>query len=480
MLIVATSGCSSSGHTTSDGQFHPRAASFAPNAALKQKIDALLADSLFPPSNVGMKIVSLTNGEVLYDLNSEMLFTPASNQKLLTSAAALATLGAEYQVTTTVYLDTTDGNRLIVKGGGDPLMSTGDIDSLARLVSAYLPPGRSWLLTGDATLFDEKNWGKGWMWDDEPDPTSMHISPLSVNGNAIKVHIRPGSKADESVVVRIEPETEFVSVQNTAITVADSPMQPLKVTRLWRERSNVIEISGEMRIGDSIQMKQLSVWDPGQMFLALLSERLKNIGVEINGLSWDTASSTAIRIVQYQHRMDSVILYMNRVSDNLSAENILKIMGTEKYGQPGTTEHGLLVVKEYLHGLDIDTTRLVLADGSGLSRYNLLSAGVLIHLLTAVHADTSLFDPLYHSLPTPGEDGSLARRMKGTPAEGRIRAKTGTMSGVSSLSGYAQTEDGETLAFAILMQNFPGSVRSYRIVQDRICILLSMLRLNEL
>ncbi len=472
-LLVVWVGCGTSseiGRVTD--RSHPRVTSSSPYPHFKEEIDALFSDSLFPPSNVGMKVVSLATREILYDLNSRFLFIPGSNQKLLTSAAALNLLGAEYELNTPVYFDTINGNRIIVKGGGDPLLSTADIDSLAGSIVTSLPRDRTWTLIGDVSFFDDMSWGKGWMWDDEPDPTSMHISPLSVNGNAIKVLVKPGALAGEPVIVTTDPTTGYVSVDNSAMTVVDSAAVPLKISRLWIERSNVITITGEMKIGDTARTENLSVYDPASMFLTLLAERLRLKGIQVDALAQDTLVGAAVEIARDGHRLDSVITYMNQVSDNLAAENVLKTMGAERFGPPGDGIGGITAVKEYLSRIGIDTLQMTLADGSGISRYNLLSAGTIVQLLSSMHGDPVF----YSSLPVAGRTGSLSRRMKNTPAEGRLRAKTGTLSGVTTLSGYTTNEDGETLAFAILMQNFPGSVRNYRLVQDRIGILLTTLK----
>jgi D-alanyl-D-alanine carboxypeptidase/D-alanyl-D-alanine-endopeptidase (penicillin-binding protein 4) len=169
---------------------------------------------------------------------------------------------------------------------------------------------------------------------------------------------------------------------------------------------------------------------------------------------------------------------MNKESDNLSAENLLKILAAEKGGIPGTGEAGIAVMKEHLISIGIDTTNIVIADGSGVSRYNLTSANVIVQLLQNMYRTQEHFDALYHSLPVAGVDGSLQKRMKGSTAQGNLRAKTGTLTGVSSLSGYVYTEDEKLLAFAMLMQNYITNAKYYRQVQDRIGIFLSNLDLD--
>ena len=170
----------------------------SPYTSLKLQIDSTLSDTLFPPANIGIKIVSLLTGDTLYELNPDMLFTPGSNQKLFTSACALVDLGKEFQLTTTLYADSLN-KRIFVKGSGDPLLSTNDLDSLARLVVENVLPDSAWTLVGDVSYFDSLYWGHGWMWDDEQDDYNMAVSPLSVNSNAITVQIWPGKLEDSPV-----------------------------------------------------------------------------------------------------------------------------------------------------------------------------------------------------------------------------------------------------------------------------------------
>jgi serine-type D-Ala-D-Ala carboxypeptidase/endopeptidase (penicillin-binding protein 4) len=164
---------------------------------------------------------------------------------------------------------------------------------------------------------------------------------------------------------------------------------------------------------------------------------------------------------------------MNKVSDNLSAELILKTLGTTVPGAPGSSQGGVFAANRFLSTLGIDTSRINITDGSGLSYHDLLTAEMICQLLEGMSRQADLFPLFRQSLPIAGVDGTLRNRMKRTPAEGNLRAKTGTISGVSSLSGYVKTLDGETLAFSMTMQNFIYPTRLYQRAQDRIGALLA-------
>ncbi len=449
--------------------------SVSQHPSLKSQIDATLSDSLFPPANIGIKIVSLATGESLYELNPDMLFTPASNEKLLTSAAALVELGKNFEFRTRVGVDR-NTSRLFIKGSGDPLLSTADLDSLARVIKHNIPVDSVWTLVGDVSYFDDVSWGEGWMWDEEQEDYDMAISPLSVNANSIIVQVRPGKLEDAPVRVQTVPSTGYVSIENMATTPVDTPLVPLVISRKWRERSNTITVSGQMLHRDSLSERSLSVWQPERYTLTLLTEHLQLYGLKVKGIEVDTVPSTAISIAEFSHRLDSVVTYLNKVSDNMSAENVLKTLSAERNGKPGTAESGVSLVKGFLSSIGADTTKMVMVDGSGLSRYNLTSPNIVLRVLTDMHKRENLFETFYNSLPIAGVDGTLSGRMRSTSAEGNLHAKTGTLSGVCSLSGYVNTADGEMLAFSIFINNFASGARSYRQVQDKIGVILSQLK----
>lgn len=468
-LAFFAAGCAA---TLSTGELRRTGAShitsISAHRTLKEQLDALLPDSLFPPSNAAIKIVSLRTGETLYDLNGGLCLTPASNQKLFTSAFALSALGGSYRFSTRAFVDTSAPPRIILRGAGDPILSTKDFDSLARAIRAGVPAEPAWTLAGDVSFFDDLQKGSGWPWDDEPDPTVMFISPLSLNGNAIHVMVRPGRSPGDSVQVTADPPTAYVSIENAAQTSSAAEGRPITVSRNWREHTNTITVSGEMQPGESPMTTTLSVAGPEWYALTVLREKLESWGLHFTGIVLDTVSPGAGEVARCEHRLDSVLTYMNLVSDNLSAENVLKTVAAEKGGSPGSAESGARLMRQFLGGLGIDTARVVIADGSGISRYNLASADAIVALLVGMQARPDLYSSWYGTFPVAGVSGTIASRMKGTPAEGNLRAKTGSLNGVSSLSGYVNTADGDPLAFSILMEFFPSTERAYRRVQDRI------------
>jgi D-alanyl-D-alanine carboxypeptidase/D-alanyl-D-alanine-endopeptidase (penicillin-binding protein 4) len=399
--------------------------------------------------------------------------------KLLTSSTALRILGKDYKFKTSVLADSSanasvlSGN-LYLKGFGNPDLITSDLDTLAAQVQANGIRAIEGGVFADVSFFDDLYWGYGWNWDDEPYSYAAFISPLAINDNCVTVSVTPGQAAGDSVNVVVDPQTSYVSVLNNASTVRDTVMRPLNVTRLFKDRLNTILIEGEMLTSAKPAERQISVWKPELYAATLFTDALRRRGIAVDKeASIGTAPVSAREIAAHFQGLDSTLINLNKVSDNLSAELILKTLGTTNGATPGSAQGGVYAVHRFLSTLGIDTTKFIMADGSGLSFYDLLTTGMIVQLLEGMTRQEDIFPLFYQSLPIAGVDGTLRSRMKRTPAEGNLRAKTGTISGVSSLSGYVQTFDGELIVFSMTMQNFIYPTRLYQRAQDKIGALLA-------
>jgi serine-type D-Ala-D-Ala carboxypeptidase/endopeptidase (penicillin-binding protein 4) len=441
--------------------------SYSPLPALKREIDAILAHELLPATNVGIKVISLKKGDTIYEFNPQLLLVPASTQKVFTAAAALAILGPDREVATTVALDP-EGERVYLKGCGDSLLSAADLTALAVTAARGMDRDREYILAADLSCFDDLYRGSGWMWDDD----EFLISPLSVNQNAVSVLVRPGPGKRSPATVSALPATSYFTLENLARTGATGETESIKTARRPGERDNVITISGVIPLGSGPLEKRASVWRPELMALTLFRDALRGQGIRVGAMTTAPTPAGTRELARITRSVAELIRFGLKTSDNLTAESLLKLMGRQSTGQPGSAEAGSAEVRRYLTGQGIPTEKLVLADGSGVSRYNLSSADTLVRTLQAIYRDKAIYRLFYDSLPIAGKDGTLKRRMKGSSAEGNLRGKTGNMNGVSALSGYANSADGEPLAFAMIVQNFPASGRHAREIQDRIAALL--------
>lgn len=427
----------------------------------------------------GVSIVSLRDGRTLYARNEDALLLPASSQKLFTAAAALDALGPDWRYVTrvlragTVDPDGTLQGDLYLQGSGDPLLETADLDALAQAVKrAGIRRVRGWVF-GDGGRFDRQRYGAGWEWDDMPFYYAAPVSGLNINKNLVRVEVKPGMRVGDPVQVVVEPETMRVLVSVRARTGERGTSSTLAIGR--ETGRSVITVEGTLAIDSQpgAQTSQaVTVEEPALYAADLFLRRLAVAGVVVEGLSGEGETPIGgAEIARHEsHPLSVLLARLNKPSDNLVAECLLKSLAAERIGQ-GSWSVGRRLVTEWLIGIGLPSYGFRIADGSGLSRHNYLSARSMTRLLTVMsrHPHGRAFTD---SLPIAGVDGTLRNRMKETPAVGNCRAKTGTMSSVSSLCGYVVTKQGETLAFAILMNNHPSNEQA-RIVQDRIVALLA-------
>jgi D-alanyl-D-alanine carboxypeptidase/D-alanyl-D-alanine-endopeptidase (penicillin-binding protein 4) len=467
-MLIAMAGCSA---------LRPTGIPSDPVDRLRYDIDAVLKDSAFRSVVPSLKVVALSSGEVLYDANSELYIRPASNMKLLTSAAALHILGPAYRFRTTVSYDSLAADssvgHLYLRGYGNPDLGSDDIDSMARGMAERGLRRVTGDIVADETFFDSLSWGAGWMWDDEPAPYQAYISALGVNRNCVMVTVAVDSTTMQTVVTT-EPHTAYVRVVNSSRVVTDTVRERLTISRPASYPPNTIVVAGEMLSTSEPREEELTVLNPSLYAGTLFAEALRRHGVAVDGQVRPGGVPPGV-IERFTHveGIDSAVVHLNKVSDNLSTEMLLKSLGATLFAPPGSAAGGRYAVNGFLAAHGIDSARHRMADGSGLSHYSLLRVGLLVDLLVAMYHRSDLFPLYFASLPIAGVDGTLSSRMKATSAEGNVRAKTGTISGVSSLSGYVRTRDGEFLAFGMTMQDFIAPSSRYRLIQDRICELLA-------
>jgi D-alanyl-D-alanine carboxypeptidase/D-alanyl-D-alanine-endopeptidase (penicillin-binding protein 4) len=401
--------------------------------------------------------------------------------KLFTSAAALLFLPEVFQFTTSVYYtgliigDTLHGD-LHVIGGLDPAFSSGDLDTLADDIQLLNLKFISGNIYADLSIKDSLYWGRGWMWDDDPDPTAPYLSALNINDNVIEVFVKAAGTGTKTKVI-ITPETDFVSVENNSLVSSYLPTK-LKITRSWVDRKNNIIIDGIVKAGaiiDSSDHKEkLNVLYPEKYFLTMLKEKLYARGILCNGnLTIAKLPPQSKLITSFIHSVDSVLLSaINKDSDNLRAEMLLYALALSDSGAPASAKNGIEAINKLVDTIGFNRNDYSFADGSGVSRYNLISSELITGLLKFIYKQKQ-FKSFHNSLSIAGVDGTLKKRMIGTEAENNLHAKTGTLAGVSALSGYITAKNGNLLAFSILMQNFVEKMPVARNIQNRICELLA-------
>lgn len=428
---------------------------------LQSSLHALLASSLFTNVQCAIKVVSLEENKTIFERNASLLLRPASTLKLFTSASALLALDTGYIFRTSVFgkIDTDSVWTLCIRGGADPLFAEKDIQKWAENISARgVKRVRSILL--DASLLDSLYWGKGWMWDDEPYSDQPFLSAFPIEHNVIHVTAR-AQNSMKNVEVRLSPDWDLFRVENTSIISAE---KNLTITRA--HETNTIRISGSLPSGQE-QTAELSMWDTPTIVHNRMVTRLRSAGISIlNDTVLFVSLPTGFSLLaEVSHRISSVLKFMNKESDNLSAELILKTLASRVKKHHWDTVKGLHVMKTLLASLRVDTSQLDLADGSGLSFYNLVTVEAVTSLLTGMWK-SPYFDAWKKTFAIGGIDGTLKNRLRSVEGAQYVLAKTGTISGVSNIAGYILPTDGSPLAFVMYMQNYSGKYAPYRQVQD--------------
>lgn len=463
--------------------------SYSTIAEFWTQMEDIFNDPNFSNANWGVMIQSLETGEYFYKRNEDKLFRPASNLKLFTSAAGLILLESNYRFSTTLYMNgELDGSilrgNLIVQGGGDPTISgrfyNGDMLKVFNdWADSLLERGIDEIagnIIGDDNLFDDVGLGKGWSWDYESYWYSAPSGAIALNDNSIDILTTVNEETGKPVVT-ITPETKYVVLVNDVTVVPKDSVTSIDVYRV--RGTNVIKVFGTIKEGNDSVRTYATVNNPTQYAMVVLKEVLEKKGIVIKGYPVDIDdivepldySRTEELFTYYSYSLNEIIKVLNKNSRNFYAEQLLKTIGLEKEGF-GTADNGIKAAYEVLQEMGINPESLVMVDGSGLSQLNLVTPRQIVTLLNYMYK-SKYFIPFFNSLPIAGIDGTLGQRMKGTRSENRVRAKTGFLEYVRSLSGYAYTADDELVAFSIIVNNFNVPVKLAENIQDLVCLRLA-------
>ena len=453
--------------------------------SLARSIALALSDPSLAHSGVALLVVSLERGDTLVSREADRLYTPASNRKLFTAASALHWLGPDHRFRTILLAtgpirgDTLHGD-LVLVGRGDPDLTASDLAALADSLAVRGVRVVAGDVRADDAWFDDVAWGAGWMWDDGPFWEWPYVTALSLEDNVVTVTARPGPEVGAPIAIAIEPRTSYVGVFSTATTGAAASEPDLEVDRRWNPKENVIDVRGTLPLGGEAVVARRTVEDPALFAATVFHEILEARGIEVVGAARHAPLSAGSADTVASHLsgpLSESVRNFLKISDNLTGELLVKSVGASVSGPPGTFEKGLAAERAFLAGeVGVDTTAQRLADGSGVSRYNLVTARQIVQLLDYMTTRDDLFPAYLDALPVAGVDGTLETRMRGTSAEGRARAKTGTLNGVTSLSGYVDASNGERLAFSMLIEFYTGSSAPRRAVQDSVVAALARFR----
>jgi len=479
-LALVAAGC----HATA----RPAAApALPPLAALQRDLDAILAAPALEHGHWSVLVKSLKAGDTVYDRDARKLMMPASNMKIVTLAAAAEKLGWDYTYVTSVFTagpieDGTLRGDVVVVGSGDPSITSAEADAIfggwaERLKRAGVRTvaGR---VVGDDRAFDEVGLGFGWSWDDLPDDYAAGVSALQFNENAVKVTVAPGPAAGASAGVSVTPGGSGLAIVSAVTTGPGGSPASIAARRL--PGSMRLALHGTIGAGAAPATLTVSVENPALFFATALRDALIAHGLDVRGpaaavgeLRDPPARGDAPIAAHRSPPLSTLAVRLMKASQNLYAETLLKTLSARAGGRPADAESGRKEAAAALAPWGIDGGSLIQRDGSGLSRYDYVTADALVAILAHVDRDERLRTPFEASLPVAGRDGTLANRMKGTPAEGNARAKTGSMSNVRALSGYVTSASGEPLVFSLLANNFDAPAETITRTEDAIVVRLA-------
>ncbi|MDR7240125.1 D-alanyl-D-alanine carboxypeptidase/D-alanyl-D-alanine endopeptidase [Neobacillus drentensis] len=434
----------------------------------------------------GISIRNASDGKIIYTHQGDVRLRPASNMKLLTAAAALTVLGEDHTFTTEIHTDgllkknTLHGNLYLV-GKGDPTLLKSDFDKMAVAIQKRGINKIKGNLVGDDSWYDNVRYSLDLPWSDETTHYGAQISALTASptraydAGSIKVLVQPGTRKGDKPTVRMTPKTNYLKIVNHAITVPEDGKKDITIER--EHARNIITIDGTIPTKAKTEKEWIGVWDPTRYALSLMKQSLTEHGIQVNGkLKTGMVPDTARILSTHQSMpLSELLVPFMKLSNNVHAEILVKEMGRVVKGE-GSWEKGLSVLNAELTKFGVNPKTLVLRDGSGVSHVDLIPANQLTQLLFAVQKE-KWFQIYYHSLPVSGESermvgGTLRNRMKDPSVRGKVYAKTGTISTVSSISGYVKSKGGQTLIFSILLNNLVDDSKG-KMVEDQLITILA-------
>ena len=442
----------------------------------RNAVDSVLNQSCHKGLRVGAKFYSLDRQQVIYARNSDSLFTPASNMKMFTSAMALKKVGPDYRFHTRLYtLDRIEGTvlkgDLYIKGFGDPSLVTEQMWILANELKNVPITKIEGNIIYDNSYFEGQGKLKTWSSYRGPEAYLAPVGALSFNFNTVTVYVEPGNSPGDRPRVVVDPDIDYFQIRNKAVTTESKrSRRKLIVNRLKRKSHDEILIKG--RVPRNVARKRffLNVTDPQKYTASAFKRFLTQAGVQVEGkLKRGLVPPGAVLVVDHESPpLGRILRGLNKYSNNFIAEQILRTLGAEFMGAPGTTENGVLLLQEYMRELGFSPDQYRMVDGSGLSKSNLVTPDQVIALLEDAHSDLSIFPEFISALGVMGLDGSVIDRMHHKKEAQKIRVKTGTLNHVSALSGYFQSQDGERFAFSILLNDVRCSNGTATRLEDEI------------
>ncbi len=456
------------------------------------ELHEILNDPRLQGATTAISIRNAASGGIVYEQLGDTRVHPASVMKLLTGAAALEVLGQDYTFKTELYMDgeirghVLHGN-LYLRGQGDPTLMKADLRAFVSELTTQGIRGISGNVYGDDSWYDDVRLSQDLNWSDELVYTGAQVSALTLSPNndydagTVIVEVTPANKAGQAGKVSMVPANGYMKIVNNTRTAAKGEKKSVTVER--QHGSNTLVVSGTIPVGAKKTRSWASVWEPTHYTISLFKQAIEEQGITFYAtpiVARGTVPKGANLLTSKQSMpLSELFIPFMKLSNNGHAEVLVKEMG-RVVGGKGSWGKGLAVMEATLADMGVNTATLLLRDGSGMSHKNLVTANEVTHLLYAVQSK-SWYPAFLDSLPVAGNEerfvgGTLRNRMTGTAAAGNVRAKTGSLNGVTALSGYVQTKSGETLTFSIMVNNYLSNTVNE--VLDDIAVTLANVQLK--
>lgn len=441
---------------------------------LEASIKVALKQKGLAKSKVAVHVVDLKDGAVLYAHNADTPMNPASNMKLVTSAAVLDAFGPSRTFTTRVIAQKVTGSKvtgqLTLQGGGDPSLGWQHMLAWAHAIKLRGITQVDADIVVDAGLFDAQDLPPAYEQKQQDGSYRAPVGALTVAYNATGVVVSPG-EAGKPARVRLSPDNDYVQVENTTETVAGRGSS-IRVKAVSEQGRTVIKVSGRVGQQAATRTWRKRIDDPALHAGHVFAKALKAVGIAHKGkVRRGELAKGEVLVAHASSDTARLVGLMNKWSNNVIAEQLFKLLGSTS-GAAATFDAARKRVEGFLTRSKISPKGLTIYNGSGLFDGNLISAAQLTALLRVMHTHKNA--PEYKaSLAIGGVDGTLGKRFKSPQTRGNLRAKTGTLNEVSALSGYVKTAGGRDVAFSIMLNDTPTYASRLRGEQDKIAQIIA-------
>lgn len=418
-------------------------------------IDKAISKSTVKRGTISVSVKNLSTGEVVYDLNSDKLVPPASTQKLVTLAAALDTLGTDYAFKTSLYKNV--NNELYLKLGADPFLTSKNLDTLMAEAKKkkIVEPKNIYI---DDYILDSVEWGEGWQWDDELNPLMTKFGSYNLDGNLLSIVVMPTAS---DAPAKIYPKKFYPLTFMNMVTTGSA--NNIEVEKTAVSLPDMLTVKGTVSKPETFE---IPVNNLKRYFRLRLEETVNNNKLEYYGnyMQKKTPDKDVYLVYEISHPMQMAVDAVLERSNNLVTETVFKLAGGKFVNNTGSTDAALKMFQAYCEKFNLDTNDIKLVDGSGVSKNNLMSADFMTDFLLAISKHEQFIN-YKNAMATPGE-GTLKDRM--LYFNGNLRAKTGTLSDISSIAGYITSQSGNNYAFDIMINDAKTSNADKKMLEEYI------------